>query len=173
MTLSVFAGVSVDGFLARPNHDLDFLPATPEDHGFDEFFATMDAVVMGRNTFDKVLTFGPWPYATKPVFVLTSRPGECRAPAGALVEFLGGPPADIVAELERRGFHHLYIDGGITIQRFLRAALIQRLVLTRVPVLIGEGIPLFGPLAGDLKLQHVGTRSFPSGLVQSEYTVAR
>ena len=172
MKLSVFSGLSVDGFIARLNHDLDFLPAGGgEDHGYDEFFASVDAVVMGRNSFDKVLTFELWPYGDKPVFVLTRRPGAGAAPAGAPVEFLSGSPEEIVAQLRGHGFEHLYIDGGITVQRFLRAGLIERLVVTRVPVLIGEGIPLFGPLAADVRLRHVRTSSFPSGLVQSEYTI--
>jgi dihydrofolate reductase len=90
---------------------------------------------------------------------------------GAVVEQMAGEPREIMALLEASGAHHLYVDGGITVQRFLRAGLITRLILTRVPVLIGQGIPLFGELAGDVKLTHVTTRSFPSGLVQSEYTV--
>jgi dihydrofolate reductase len=85
---------------------------------------------------------------------------------------MAGPPAEIVSRLSASGAHHLYVDGGITIQRFLRAGLVQRLIITRVPVLIGDGIPLFGPLAGDIRLHHVATRHFPSGLVQSEYRVA-
>jgi dihydrofolate reductase len=82
-----------------------------------------------------------------------------------------GPPTEIVAQLAARGVHHLYVDGGVTIQRFLRVGAIQRLVITRVPVLIGEGIPLFGTLAHDIRLRHIATRHYPSGLVQSEYEV--
>ncbi len=169
---SVFVGTSVDGFIARGNHDLDFLPeGGGEEHGYEAFMATVDALVIGRNTFDKVLTFDAWPYGPKPVFVLTTRPGPRPVPAGATVEFLAGEPSEIVARLGERGFRHLYIDGGKTIQRFLRAGLIQRLIVTHVPVLIGEGISLFGSLAEDIRLQHVRTRSFASGLVQSEYLI--
>jgi len=85
---------------------------------------------------------------------------------------MGGSPAEIVARLASGGAHHLYVDGGITIQRFLRESLIDRLVITRVPVLIGEGIPLFGALPRDIRLDHVATRHYPSGLVQSEYRIA-
>lgn len=171
---SVFVGTSLDGFIARANGDLDFLPpGGGEPHGYEEFMATVDALVMGRKTFETVLTFGPWPYGEKPVFVLSTRP-LASVPRGAMVvERMAGPPADIVLQLAARGIRHIYVDGGITIQRFLDAGLIQRLIITRVPVLIGTGIPLFGPLQHDIVLRHVATRQYASGLVQSEYVVVR
>lgn len=172
MTVSVFVGTSVDGFIARPNDDLDFLPeGGSEPHGYIEFMASVDALVIGRNTFEKVLTFAVWPYGDKRVVVLSSRPVDLSGVKGGVVEQMAGEPAEIMARLAATGAHHLYVDGGITIQRFLRAGLVHRLIITRVPVLIGEGIPLFGPLPQDLRLQHVATRTYPSGLVQSEYTV--
>ena len=172
MTVSVFVGASVDGFIARPNGDLDWLPEDAEPHGYDEFMASVDALVIGRNTFEKVLTLGPWHYGDKRVVVLSSHPVDLSAATGGVVEHMAGPPAEIVSQLAARGAHHLYVDGGITIQRFLRAGLVDRLIITRVPVLIGDGIPLFGTLPGDVRLRHVSTRHFPSGLVQSEYHVA-
>ncbi|MHB8800914.1 MAG: dihydrofolate reductase family protein [Thermoanaerobaculia bacterium] len=173
MRASVFVGTSVDGFIARPSGAFDFLSAGgsgDESHGFEEFLATVDALVMGRNTYDVVLPFPEWPYGAKPVFVLSHRPLP-PAPAGALVERIAGEPADVLSQLAARGFGHVYVDGGLTIQAFLRAGLIQRLVVSRVPVLVGEGIPLFGPLDADVLLTHVATRSFAGGLVQSEYEV--
>jgi dihydrofolate reductase len=173
MTASVFIGTSVDGFIARPNDDLDFLPeGGGEPHGYNEFIASVDAIVIGRKTFEKVLSFEAWPYGSKRVVILSSRPLDLSAAAGGVVEQMAGAPAEIVSELAARGIHHLYIDGGITIQRFLRAGQIQRLIITRVPVLIGEGIPLFGALPRDIRLRHVATRHYPSGLVQSEYEIA-
>lgn len=172
MKASVFVGVSVDGFLARPNGALDFLPpGGGEAHGYEEFMASVDALVIGRNTFDIVLAFEEWPYGAKPVFVLSTRPLP-PVPKGALVEHMSGEPAEILKQLEARDIRHVYVDGGITIQRFLRAGLIQRLTITRVPVLIGSGIPLFGALPRDVALRHVATRHYASGLVQSEYEVA-
>jgi dihydrofolate reductase len=171
MKASVFIGMSVDGFIARANGDLDFLPpGGGEPHGYDEFIATVDALVIGRNTFETVLTFDTWPYS-KPVFVLSTSP-LATSPLGAVVERMSGAPADIVSRLAARGIGHIYVDGGITIQRFLQAGLIQRLIITRVPVLIGTGIPLFGAIAHDIALTHVRTRAYPSGLVTSEYAVA-
>lgn len=172
MTASVFIGTSLDGFIARRNDDLDFLPADGgESHGYDEFIASVDAIVMGRRTFEKVLTLGPWPYGDKRVVVLSSRPIDLSVVTGGVAEQMAGSPAEIISQLAARGIHHLYIDGGITIQRFLRAGLIQRLIITRVPVLIGEGVPLFGALPHDIRLSHVQTRHYPSGLVSSEYDV--
>jgi dihydrofolate reductase len=168
---SVFVGISVDGFIARTNGEFDFLPADGgEPHGFAEFMASVDALVMGRHTFETVLGLEPWPYGDKPVFVLSTRPLE-RVPPGRAVERMSGEPNDIVSQLATRGIKHIYVDGGITVQRFLRAGLIQRLTITRVPVLIGTGIPLFGEVPRDLALRHITTRSFASGLVQSEYEV--
>lgn len=172
MKASVFVGTSLDGFVAGTNGELDFLPpGGGEPHGYDEFIATVDALVIGRNTFDTVLAFDPWPYGKKPVFVLSTR-ALPPVPPGAVVEHMSGTPAEIVSLLAARSIQHIYVDGGITVQRFLRAGLIQRLIVTRVPVLIGTGIPLFGPLQRDIILRHVRTQQYASGLVQSEYAVA-
>jgi dihydrofolate reductase len=168
--LSVFCGVSVDGFLARCDHSLDFLDAGGhEPHGFEEFYGSVDVVVIGRKTFEVVLTFGKWFYSTKPVVVLSSGLLDFSSVKDGVVEQMSGDPAEIVAQLNARGFKHAYIDGGITIQRFLAARLIDRMVITRVPLLIGTGIPLFGPVPGDISLRHVATHCYKGGLVQSEY----
>jgi dihydrofolate reductase len=171
---SVFIATSLDGFIARPNGDLDWLHGDGAEggpHGYDEFIATVDALVIGRKTYETVLAFETWPYGGKPVFVLSTR-ALAAAPAGAVVEHMSGDPAHIVSRLAARGIGHIYVDGGITIQRFLRAGLIQRLILNRIPVLIGAGIPLFGELSRDIRLRHVTTRQYAGGLVQSEYVVA-
>ena len=174
MKASVFIATSLDGFIARLDGALDWLPADGgEPHGYDEFMATIDALVIGRKTFETVLAFDAWPYGIKPVIVLSSRPDELKAPGGAVCDMMTGTPDEIVTRLAARGIRHLYIDGGVTVQGFLRAGLIQRVIITRVPVLLGSGIPLFGPLPHDIRFEHVATRSYPSGLVQSEYLVSR
>jgi dihydrofolate reductase len=172
MKSSVFIATSIDGFIARPNGGLDWLPADGgEPHGYTEFMETVDAIVMGRKTFETVLGFpGAWPFE-KPVIVLSTTLTASALPAGAVCEVMAGSPNEIVALLTKRGMRHLYIDGGETIHGFLEAGLIQRMIITRVPVLLGSGIPLFGYRSHDVRLTHVGTRSYPSGLVQSEYTV--
>lgn len=173
MKTSVFVGASVDGFIARTNGAFDFLSGGggERDNGYEEFFATVDALVIGRNTYDVVLPFPTWPYGSKPVFVLSTR-DLGPAPSGSVVERISAAPADVFSLLEARGFQHVYVDGGFTIQAFLRAGLINRLVITRVPVLIGTGISLFGPVDADIRLEHVRTRQLSGGAVQSEYAVA-
>jgi dihydrofolate reductase len=169
MRASVFIATSLHGYIARENGAIDWLPANPEPHGYDEFIASIDAIVIGRNTFETVLGFGGWAYAKTPVVVLSTK--KLQAPEGANCDFMSGDPHDIVAALEQRGINHIYVDGGITIQRFLAAGLIQRLIITHIPILLGSGIPLFGPLPHDVHLTHVATKSFKRGLVQSEYTI--
>ena len=171
MKASVFIATSLDGFIARPDGRLDWLPpGGGEEHGYEAFMATVDALVIGRMTYETVLAFDTWPYGEKPVFVLSSRP-LAPPPAGAKVERESGEPAAIVARLAARGLEHAYVDGGVTIQGFLRAGLIQRFIVTRIPILLGAGIPLFGPLPGDVPLRHVSTRALASGMVQSEYAI--
>jgi dihydrofolate reductase len=168
---SVFVGTSLDGFIARLDGAFDFLPSGGgEPHGYDEFMATVDALVIGRKTYETVLGLGEWPYGAKPTFVLSTRP-LAPAPLGAAVERMSGSPVEIVSQLTNRRIQHAYVDGGITIQRFLQAGLIQRLTITRVPVLIGSGIPLFGTISNDIALKHIATHQYASGLVKSEYEI--
>ena len=171
MKASVFIATSLDGYIARQDGGLDWLPVDAEPHGYDEFIATVDAIVIGRKTFETVLSFNAWPYGKKPVVVLSTTMSELKVPDGAVCDLMAGKPRDIVTQLAQRGMRHLYIDGGITIQRFLREGLIQRLIITHIPMLLGSGIPLFGALSSDIRLEHVGTRSYPSGMVQSEYSI--
>ena len=173
MLISVFVGTSVDGFIARKDGSFDFLEAGgSEPHGYSEFIRTIDAHVIGRKTYETVLGFDGWAYGKKPVFVLSTQP-LAPAPKKAIIERLSGDPADIVEQLSSRGIRQVYLDGGDAVQRFLRAGLVDRLIITRVPVLIGEGISLFGSVPRDIPVRHIATRSFPSGLVQSEYHLDR
>ena len=171
---SVFCGVSLDGFIARPDGGLDWLEgdgtAEMVDHGYEAFVAGIDAIVMGRNSFETVMSFEHWPY-TKKVIVLSSGQVDLTAARarGADLEVMNGSPEQLVTELAAKGLFRLYVDGGVTVQRFLRAGLVDRLILTRLPVLIGQGIPLFGALEKDIRLKLVASRTFPGGLVQSEY----
>jgi dihydrofolate reductase len=173
MKLSVFVGTSLDGFIARRNGNYDFLPADGgEPHGYEEFLASVDTVLIGRNTFEVVLKLPSWPYAGKRVVVLTHRPLEISGIEGR-VEQMSGSPEEIVRRLDATRASHAYVDGGLTVQEFLRAGKVDHLTITRVPVLIGEGIPLFGTVPRDIQLRHVGTRQYKSGLVTSEYEVLR
>lgn len=173
---TVYIATSVDGFIARKNGDIDWLPGGGdaeggEDYGYQEFMDSVDALVMGRNTYELALSFDSWPYGEKPIFVLSSRKVNIPDDIARTVESLCAPPPEIVRHLAERGFKHLYIDGGKTIQRFLSEGLIQQLIITKVPILIGTGIPLFSSLPHDVRLHHLQTRQFENGLVQSKYEV--
>jgi dihydrofolate reductase len=168
---SVFVGVSVDGFMARPDGRFDFLPdGGGEEHGYTDFMKSIDAMLIGRKTYEVVLAFPVWAYGKTPVYVLSSKP-LAPAPKDAIVERMSGDPREVAAQLDARGVRRAYVDGGETIQAFLRAGLIDRLIVTRVPVLVGEGIPLFGATGRDVALRHVATKAYATGLVKSEYEV--
>jgi len=168
---SVFVGMSLDGFIARPDGRFDFLQSAESGpHGYEEFIATVDALLIGRGTYEVVLGMGGWFYGKKPVFVLSTKP-LAPAPKEAVVERMNGEPREIAKQLDARGIKHVYVDGGLTVQRFLDAGLVHRLIINRVPVLIGSGIPLFGPLSRDIPVKHVATRTLKGGGVQSEYHI--
>jgi dihydrofolate reductase len=173
MTNYVYIATSLDGFIAERDGGLGFLDEiqNPEqsDFGFSAFMAGIDALVMGSTTYEVVLGFGmDWPYA-KPVFVLSSRLTETPDELAGKVEFLRGEPHAVVKQLHARGHQDLYIDGGRVIQDFLRAGLIDELILSRVPVLLGGGVSLFGELAQPLWLEHVATTAYAGGVVMSHY----
>lgn len=174
---TVFIATSLDGFIARPDGAIDWLPTGAdtkfEDYGYADLMKSVDALVMGRKTFETVRGFGgQWPYGAKPVVVLSSKKVDIPRELSKTVTYMSGNINAIREHLASRDMKHVYVDGGVTIQRFLNAGAIDRLIITRIPVLIGEGIPLFGKLEkGDVHLTHIGTRQYPSGLVQSEYSV--
>lgn len=171
----VFIATSLDGYIAREDGSIDWLlehDNQGEDHGYDEFIQNIDAIIMGRKTFEKVLTFGPWGF-TKPVVVLSKQlvGKPVSADLEGRVRFMDSKPADVMAQLSAEGAKRVYVDGGLVIQSFLLAKLIDDLIITRVPVLIGSGRSLFGDIQKDISLRHLQTKSFPSGLVQSHYRV--
>jgi len=173
MTGIVYIASSLDGYIARKDGSLDWLPASGEsDFGFGEFLTSVDALVMGRNTYDMVISFDSWAYGETPVFVLSHRAITLPGDSNARVASVSGSPAVVVAELAERGLNNLSIDGSQTIQTFLRAGQIQRIIVTRIPVLLGSGIPLFGKLENDVQLKCVRSELLPGGLEQAEYEVA-
>lgn len=177
ITGHVFIATSLDGFIARINGDIEWLLSRDdpkEDHGYSNFIKGIDGVIMGRGTFEKALTFESW-YYTVPVVVLSKKLTASDVPENLKdkVQISALSPRELMSQLEKKGWKRVYVDGGQTIQSFLREKLIADLVITSVPVLIGEGRRLFGSLAEDLSLAHTKTHAFPSGLVQSEYKVIR
>jgi dihydrofolate reductase len=171
--VSVYIAASLDGFIARKNGDLDWLPPIDmggEDFGYAEFMSTIDYVVIGRNTFEKVLTFGGWQYDKK-VIVLTSRDLVLPSELTDRVEALHLSPRELVHKMDGRGAKSIYLDGGVTIQRFLRESLVNEMIITTIPILLGEGLPLFSKLEKDVKLELVKSQSFENGFVQNNYKI--
>ena len=175
---SVFIATSLDGFIARKNGNLDWLPGSDgvpvpggEDYGYKSFFESIDALILGRKTYELASSVPEWPYTGKSVVVLSSRYPKTLQPISQDIEGTSLPPRELLSEMESRSVQHIYVDGGTTIQSFLRDRLIDELTVIRVPVLIGEGISLFGPTGRDIKLRHISTKTFPSGWAQSKYGV--
>ncbi len=172
-TAHVFIATSLDGFIARPDGSIDWLlqrDSAGEDHGYAAFIADKERIVMGRGSYEKVLSFDPWPY-DRPVLVMSRRPTDIPPRLQGRVSVCALSPRQMMAELHAQGVARIYLDGGQLVQSFLREGLVTDLVITTVPVLLGQGRPLFGPLPGDLPLQLVSCRSFASGMVQSTYRV--
>ena len=172
MKTTVYIAKSLDGYIARENGDIDWLDNIDnpgdDDFGYGEFIKGIDAIVIGRNTFEKVLTFKKWPY-TKPVFVLSTTIKSIPEFLNGKAQLLSMKPREILDYLSENNYSNLYVDGGITIQKFLDENLIDELIITEIPVLIGSGIPLFGNLRKDLWLKHKWTKTYPNGLVESCY----
>ena len=175
---SVFIATSLDGFIARKDGGLDWLPGSDgvsdgEDYGYESFFESIDTLIFGRLTYELALSFPEWSYAGKNVVVLSSSYPKTLQPISHNIEGTSLSPGELLSALKSRGARHVYVDGGTTIQSFLQNHLIDELTITRVPVLLGDGISLFGPTGRDINLRHVSTRTFPSGFVQSKYEIDR
>lgn len=173
----VFIATSLDGYIARKDDDIEWLTSFSslgEDHGYNAHIAKMDGIIMGRGTYEKVVTFDQW-YYEKPVLVLSRSLDPASVPDHLKdkVEVIAATPEGAMDLAASRGWQRIYADGGKLIQSFLRAGLIEDMIVSRIPILLGDGIPLFGPLDQDIALEHIETKSFPSGLVQSHYRVKR
>ena len=170
----VYIATSVDGYIATKDGGIDWLHEIPNptgsDYGFSDFMNRIDALVMGRKTFETVLGFEEWPYS-KLVFVwsktLTSLDPDLKGKA----ELISGTARSVTQELRAKGFKNLYIDGGKTIQSFLNEGQIDELIITRIPVLLGEGTPLFVPSERSCKLKAEKTDIYEGGLVKTHYKV--
>ena len=191
MKISVYIATSLDGFIARSDGGLDWLQHDPgekvdshdpfktepdiEDYGFNPFFQSIDTMVMGRGTYEFVADTGQWIYEGKRTIVLSSTlsEGDIAKHLAGKIEVLSAEPADLAKKLQAEGAERVYVDGGVTIQRFLRAGLVDELIVSRMPVLLGSGIPLFGDLDADIRFEHIETSGYPSGLVQSIYAAIR
>jgi len=171
MKTTVYIGTSLDGFIARKDGDIDWLTRFANDeaiHAYEEFMSGIDAIVIGRGTFEKVLTFPSWPYEKK-AFVLSTSIKQVPDILREKITVLSMKPKELLNYLSGNGFSSIYVDGGKVIQEFLKEDLIDKLIISKVPVLIGSGIPLFDYLDTDLQFKHIQTQVSSNGLVRSYY----
>jgi len=178
INFSVFIATSLDGFIARVNDKLDWLDEagdknSKEDYGYQKFIGGVDCMVMGRRTFEKVASFPEWPYQGRRVIVLSKSMKSLPEVFEDKVTLYSNHVEMLTVELQNSGVRQVYVDGGITIQSFIKAGLLNELTVTQIPVLLGKGIPLFGEVAKDVKLTLLESRSYPTGFVQSKYRVER
>jgi dihydrofolate reductase len=185
---SVYIAASVDGFIARKNGKLDWLndaasgeknkqdtaiKSNAEDYGYQKFITSVDCIVMGRNSFEKAASFSEWPYPFKKVFVLSKTLKTVPAEFEDKVTLTSQSVEELAIELQNCGYKHVYVDGGKTIQSFIRTEFIDQIILTQIPLLLGNGIPLFADVVKDVKLKLVSSKSYSNGFVQSRYQVLR
>jgi dihydrofolate reductase len=167
--VTVFLGLSLDGYIAGPNNELDWLNCCqtdpPEDSGFNDLINSIDCMIMGRNTYDTVLPFGQWPYEGKRVIILTSR--DATSKHGET--FYSGSLIDLIETLKAEGIKHIYLDGGNAVRQGLEANLVDEMVLSWIPIILGNGIPLFDSTLSRSQWRHESTRAFSGGMVQTKY----
>jgi dihydrofolate reductase len=179
MKVSAYFAASLDGYIARRNGSIDWLNEASasipkgEDCGYKAFMDSVDVLVMGRKTFEQVLTFGDWSYGEKPVVILSSKPISIPSSLPSSVSNSSEAPRSLCARLANEGNGHLYVDGGATIQGFLAEDLVDEIVVTVVPIVLGSGISPFGELEQDLKLVQLGVKVYDFGFVQTTYSVQR
>ena len=179
MKASVYIATSLDGFIARRDGSIDWITEAQglvpegEDCGFKSFIDSVDTLVMGRKTFEQVLTFGQWPYGDTPVVVLSHNSVAIPSNLPDAVSHSSEVPRALLDRLSGQGAKHVYVDGGRTIQSFITECLIDEITITSIPIVLGDGIPLFGPTEKDLKLTHVSTKTYDFGFVQTTYLVEK
>lgn len=168
--ISIYIAMSIDGYIARKDGGLDWLEyghTGDEDYGFKKFIGSVDALVLGRNTYEVVSGFGEWPYKGKKVVVLSRTLKEVRKEA----ELFSGELADLASSLHSQGIKHVWVDGGVTVSKFLEAGLVDEITISVISVVLGSGIPLFSAMSQGQACRLISTQSYPSGLVQLKYEV--
>jgi dihydrofolate reductase len=175
----VYIATSLDGFIAREDGALDWLneanATVPEgeDLGFRAFLESVDTLIMGRKTYEQVMSFGQWPYGQTPVIVLSRNSISFPPSLPDAVTHSSESPRDLYERLSGEGVEHIYVDGGITIQGFLSEGLVDEITVTVIPVILGAGIPYYGSQERDIRLTHVRTTAYDFGFVQTTYSVAK
>lgn len=170
---SVFIATSLDGFIADKNGEIDWLNSIPNpennDMGYNEFISRMDAIVMGKNTFETICGFNiDWPYKI-PVFVLSKTLNNIPDDLENKVHLLKGPLGKTLKQIHQKGYYRLYIDGGKTIQNFLKEDLIDELIISIIPTILGGGIPLFSDLPVKLDFECYKSKLYLNEIAQNYY----
>ena len=169
--ISIYIAMSIDGYIARKDGGLDWLEyghIGDEDYGFKKFINGIDALVLGRNTYEVVSSFEKWPYEGKRVIVLSNTLNEVRKEA----ELFSGQLSHLTSMLHSEDIKHVWVDGGITVSKFLEAGLVDDITISVISVVLGSGIPLFSIMDKEHKCRLLSTQSYPSGLVQLKYEIA-
>jgi dihydrofolate reductase len=170
--ISIYIAMSIDGYIARKDGNLDWLMhghTGDEDYGFKKFINSVDALVLGRNTYQVVSGFDEWPYKGKRVIVLSNTLQEVRKEA----ELYGGQLNHLAHQLHSEGIKHVWVDGGITVSKFLEAGLVDHITISIISVFLGSGIPLFRAMDKEQTCRLESTQAYPSGLVQLKYDVVK
>lgn len=166
--ISVYIATSIDGYIAQEDGGLEWLERTPtpnEDFGFKEFMDSIDVLIMGRKTYDIVSGFDEWPYQGKRVVVISQTLDSVREEA----EHFSGDIQNLVSNLYGEGIKHIYVDGGVTISKFLEAGMVDQMIITVIPIILGKGIRLFNPMDKEHDCKLISVKPYPSGLVQLRY----
>ena len=184
MKCSVYIATSADGFIAKNNGSIDWLMAAGNktadlgdeaDMGFSQYISSVDCMVMGRKCMEVIAAMNlndeQWPYGDIRIVVLSNTLKEVPESLQGRVEMYGGDIKKLMVKLESEGFKHAYIDGGMTIQTFINLELINEMTITRAPVLLGEGVSLFGKTAKDIALKQSSVKSFANDFIQEFYRV--
>lgn len=167
----------MDGFIAKKDGSVDWLHAEKfqlekEDFGYERFMESIDCIVMGRITFETVLQFEPYPFETVPVIVVSKNPNY-QIESKHQISVFTRPLRELVPFLETKGYQNVYVDGGKLIQSFLKESMLDAITITQIPILLGNGIPLFGVTDRMIELKHKKTQTFPNGFVQNEYEIVK
>ncbi len=184
MKCSIFIGTSADGYIATEDGSVAWLEQAGDvnanmgseaDMGFNSYIQSVDCMIMGRKCLDMLSSFNltdkDWPYGNIRIYAMSRSIKEAPKNIRDRVEMFNGEITDLVSQLEDEGFKHAYIDGGATITSFLNKKLLNELHITRAPILLGSGKPLFGKLDNSIKLINAKAKTYPNGFVQQSYNV--
>lgn len=184
MKCSVFIATSADGYIATLDGGVDWLHTAGnpdadmgnnQDMGFSSFVQSVDCMIMGRKCMEVIsgmdLPSEQWPYGDTHIVVLSSTIKEPPENLSGKVKMVSGDILTLIKKLKRSGYTHAYVDGGATITSFLNLKLINRMTITKAPVLLGEGVPLFGRITQKVKLKNAQANAFPNEFIQIKYDV--